>query len=123
MLQYPHELSVTPPTSAAFPPLTTPLPTLPLLPTASPPMPPVTPTSPTTPGNAEAVCEAAARLLFMNVKWVKHVPAFMNLPFEDQCLLLRESWRELFVLAAAQFQLPIDPALLFAEAGKLKIIE
>ena len=68
-------------------------------------------------GSAEAICEAAAKLLFMNIKWVKNVPAFVALPFSDQCSLLREAWRELFVLAAAQFQIPIDPATLLSAAG------
>ncbi|ELU12704.1 hypothetical protein CAPTEDRAFT_226190 [Capitella teleta] len=68
-------------------------------------------------GNPEATCEAAARLLFMSVKWAKNVPAFLSLPFRDQTLLLEEGWRELFVLGAAQFQMPIDPAPLLASAG------
>ena len=68
--------------------------------------------------NPEAVCEAAARILFMSVKWVKNVPAFLSLPFRDQVTLLEEAWRELFVLGAAQFQMPIDAAPLFAAAGK-----
>ncbi|KAF4526609.1 hypothetical protein B566_EDAN006424 [Ephemera danica] len=58
---------------------------------------------------AETVCEAAARLLFMNVKWARGLPAFTALPLRDQMLLLEESWRELFVLGAAQFSLPLEP--------------
>ncbi|XP_076445529.1 nuclear receptor subfamily 2 group E member 1-like [Babylonia areolata] len=68
-------------------------------------------------GNPEAICEAAARLLFMAVKWAKTVPAFVALPFRDQVVLLEESWRELFVLGAAQFQIPIDAGPLLAAAG------
>ncbi|XP_025098972.1 nuclear receptor subfamily 2 group E member 1-like isoform X2 [Pomacea canaliculata] len=68
-------------------------------------------------GNPEAICEAAARLLFMSVKWAKTVPAFVALPFADQVVLLEESWRELFVLGAAQFQIPIDAGPLLAAAG------
>ncbi|KAL8566972.1 hypothetical protein ACOMHN_059772 [Nucella lapillus] len=68
-------------------------------------------------GNPEAICEAAARLLFMAVKWAKTVPAFVALPFRDQVLLLEESWRELFVLGAAQFQIPIDAGPLLGAAG------
>ncbi len=68
--------------------------------------------------NPEAICEAAARLLFMSVKWAKNVPAFVGLPFRDQVTLLEEGWRELFVLGAAQFQMPIDAAPLLAAAGK-----
>jgi len=44
----------------------------------------------------------------MNVRWVKTVPAFTVLPSSDQIHLLEESWRELFVLAATQFDLPIE---------------
>lgn len=68
--------------------------------------------------NPEAVCEAAARLLFMSIKWTKNVPAFLSLPFKDQVTLLEESWRELFVLGAAQFQMPLDTNALLAAAGR-----
>ncbi|CAD5120217.1 DgyrCDS8787 [Dimorphilus gyrociliatus] len=64
--------------------------------------------------NPEAVCETAARLLFMSVKWVKNVPAFVGLAFKDQVTLLEEGWRELFVLGAAQFLMPVDPQSLLA---------
>lgn len=67
--------------------------------------------------NPEAMCEVAARLLFMSVKWTKNVPAFLGLPFRDQLLLLEEGWRELFILGAAQFQMPVEAAPLLAAAG------
>lgn len=67
--------------------------------------------------NPEAVCEAAARLLFMSIKWTKNVPAFLGLPYRDQVMLLEESWRELFVLGAAQFQMPLDTNTLLTAAG------
>ncbi|XP_052807370.1 nuclear receptor subfamily 2 group E member 1-like [Mya arenaria] len=107
-------------------------PTSPLSPMAS----PLTPPTPPSPGiicqptpkyphqliqsyfsNPEAVCEAAARLLFMSIKWTKNVPAFLNLPFRDQVTLLEEAWRELFVLGAAQFQMPLDATALINAAG------
>ncbi|BFZ09550.1 hypothetical protein BsWGS_12589 [Bradybaena similaris] len=69
------------------------------------------------PNNPDAICEAAARLLFMSIKWTKTVPAFVALPFRDQVLLLEESWRELFVLGAAQFQIPLEAGPLLAAAG------
>ena len=37
--------------------------------------------------NPEAVCEAAAKLLFMSVKWARNIPSFMSLPFRDQVRL------------------------------------
>jgi len=80
-----------------------------------------TTTSPTLPrassNSAELVCEAAARLLFMSIKWVKNLPAFVALPFVDQALLIEDAWTELFVLGAAQFQLPLDADTLAAHAA------
>ncbi|XP_067125945.1 nuclear receptor subfamily 2 group E member 1 [Centruroides vittatus] len=67
--------------------------------------------------DSETICESAARLLFMNVKWVKNVPAFIRLPYRDQILLLVEGWREMFVLSAAQFNLQLDVSLILAAAG------
>jgi hypothetical protein len=46
----------------------------------------------------DAICEVAARLLFMSVKWTKSVPAFVGLPYRDQVLLLEEGWRELDIM-------------------------
>ncbi|VEN47697.1 unnamed protein product [Callosobruchus maculatus] len=43
----------------------------------------------------------------MNVQWIKSIGHFTSLPLQDQLLLLEESWRELFILGAAQF-LPIS---------------
>nr|CAI5844194.1 unnamed protein product [Callosobruchus analis] len=57
--------------------------------------------------NPAVICESAARLLFMNVQWIKSIGHFTSLPLHDQLLLLEESWRELFILGAAQF-LPIN---------------
>ncbi|ESO85739.1 hypothetical protein LOTGIDRAFT_130367, partial [Lottia gigantea] len=67
--------------------------------------------------NPETICEAAARLLFMSVKWAKTVPAFLSLPFRDQVILVEEAWRELFVLGAAQFQIPLEAGPLLTSAG------
>lgn len=58
-------------------------------------------------GGTDTLCETAARILFMNVNWTKSVPAFVSLPLQDQLLLLEESYRELFVLGAAQFSFPL----------------
>lgn len=65
----------------------------------------------------ETICESAARLLFMNVKWMKTVTALTALPMADQLRLLKEGWRELFVLSAAQFHLPLEVAPLLEAAG------
>lgn len=68
--------------------------------------------------NPETICETAARLLFMCVRWAKSIPAFVNLDMSDQLLLLEEGWREIFLLSAAQFQMPLDDIdSLLANAG------
>ncbi|KPJ00588.1 Nuclear receptor subfamily 2 group E member 1 [Papilio xuthus] len=64
------------------------------------------------PAQPEAMCEAAARLLFMNVKWAKNVPAFTSLSLSDRLLLLEETWRDLFVIGTSQFLYPIDLKIL-----------
>ncbi|XP_023949164.1 nuclear receptor subfamily 2 group E member 1-like [Bicyclus anynana] len=68
---------------------------------------PITPTIPSI-THPEAMCEAAARLLFMNVKWAKNDPSFSSLSLFDRLILLEESWRDLFVIGCAQFLYPID---------------
>ncbi|XP_075210920.1 nuclear receptor subfamily 2 group E member tailless [Lycorma delicatula] len=70
-------------------------------------------------GTEEVICESAARLLFMNVKWAKHVPAFTALPLSDQLMLLEQSWGELFVLGAAQFLPPFSFNPLLSAASEL----
>ncbi|KAF6212781.1 hypothetical protein GE061_010490 [Apolygus lucorum] len=62
--------------------------------------------------NPEAICESAARLLFMNVRWAKNVPAFTSLHMKDQMTLLEESWRELFLVGWAQLLPPLDLSIL-----------
>ena len=64
--------------------------------------------------SGENLSEMAARLLFMNVRWAQNVPAFTSLPYRDQLLLLEDSWRELFILSAAQFALPVELAVSLA---------
>lgn len=56
----------------------------------------------------EAICESAAKLLFLAVKWAKSVPSFNHISVRDQNLLIEESWAELFVITSAQYGLPIE---------------
>lgn len=62
--------------------------------------------------SAESVCEQAARLLFLNVRWARDLAAGTGLGLEDQLTLLEASWRELFLLAAAQILPSLDPSAL-----------
>ncbi|CAH1406247.1 unnamed protein product [Nezara viridula] len=52
--------------------------------------------------------EWAAKLLYMNVRWAKSVPAFTSLSMKDQLTLLEESWGELFMLGCALVLPPLD---------------
>ncbi|XP_078033519.1 nuclear receptor subfamily 2 group E member tailless [Augochlora pura] len=62
------------------------------------------------PSIPESICERAARLLFMNVRWARELASGTNLVMEDQLTLLESSWRELFLLAAAQIEPTLDPS-------------
>jgi nuclear receptor subfamily 2 group E protein 1 len=57
----------------------------------------------------ESMCEQAARLLFLNVTWARDLNANSGLCMEDQLTVLESSWRELFLLAAAQCVPHLDP--------------
>ena len=68
-------------------------------------------------GNIEAICEFAAKLLFASIEWTRGIPGFPELPITDQVGLLRLVWSELFVLNAAQCNMPLQIAPLLAAAG------
>ncbi|XP_017145019.1 protein tailless [Drosophila miranda] len=61
---------------------------------------------------AEHIKETAAEHLFKNVNWIKSVRAFTELPMPDQLMLLEESWKEFFILAMAQYLMPMNFAQL-----------
>jgi hypothetical protein len=67
--------------------------------------------------SAENVCETAARILFMCVRWAKSIPAYVQLDIKDQLALLEDGWRENFLLSSAQFQMQLDLGPLLANAG------
>ena len=68
-------------------------------------------------GNIEAICEFAAKLLFASIEWTRGIPGFPELQVTDQVGLLRLVWSELFVLNAAQCNMPLQIAPLLAAAG------
>ncbi|KAJ9584066.1 hypothetical protein L9F63_021583, partial [Diploptera punctata] len=69
---------------------------------------------------ADTLCECAARILFMNINWVTSLPMFLTLNYHNQLLLLEQSWRELFVLGAAQYLAHLDVCHLVNSCGALK---
>ncbi|MPC57045.1 Nuclear receptor subfamily 2 group E member 1 [Portunus trituberculatus] len=52
--------------------------------------------------------ETTARLLFMMVRWIRSLAPFQTLSRTDQCVLVEESWKELFLVHLAQWYLPLD---------------
>ncbi|XP_020287094.1 nuclear receptor subfamily 2 group E member 1 [Pseudomyrmex gracilis] len=57
----------------------------------------------------DSICEQAARLLFFNVDWATELIATSNLIMEDQLTLLESSWRDIFLLTAAQMLPSLNP--------------
>ncbi|KAI4481901.1 hypothetical protein M0802_013861 [Mischocyttarus mexicanus] len=76
---------------------------------------PIYPLMPTI--SVESICEQAARLLFLNIKWTRDLIAGTELEVEDQLILLKSSWRELFLLATAQLIPSLDPTPLIPRSG------
>ncbi|KAL7292452.1 hypothetical protein TKK_0014033 [Trichogramma kaykai] len=60
----------------------------------------------------ENINELAAKLLFLAVKWPRSISSFLQLSYRDQAILLEESWFELFVLTAAQWNFPVEESQL-----------
>ena len=54
--------------------------------------------------NIHFIGEAASRVLFSTVHWIRQLPFFSSLSSNNQTKLLRRSWLELFVLGLAQAQ-------------------
>lgn len=66
--------------------------------------------------------ETSARLLFMAVRWVRCLAPFQALAPNDQLVLLRAAWKDLFVLHLAQWSAPWDLApLLAAPAARARL--
>lgn len=61
---------------------------------------------------AEHIKETAAEHLFKNISWIKGFSAFTDLPMSDQLQLLEDSWKEFFILAMAQYLMPLNFAQL-----------
>ncbi|KAK0424013.1 hypothetical protein QR680_008455 [Steinernema hermaphroditum] len=63
------------------------------------------------------IYELGAQILFSAVEWARALPFFAELKSNDQLILLRSSWAELFVVNAAQFGMPVHAAPLLAASG------
>ncbi|XP_023216916.1 nuclear receptor subfamily 2 group E member 1-like [Centruroides sculpturatus] len=68
--------------------------------------------SPYPPSPLDTIYEAAAKLLFFSVRWMRTIPSFLQLSFRDQTILLEECWSDIFILSAAQWGFPLQEGLL-----------
>ncbi|XP_054713861.1 nuclear receptor subfamily 2 group E member 1-like [Uloborus diversus] len=64
------------------------------------------------PNPLDTAYEAAAKLLFFSIRWMRGIPSFLQLGFRDQAILLEESWSDIFVLSAAQWGFPLQEGFL-----------
>lgn len=58
---------------------------------------------------ADSMCEQAANLFLLNIAWARELNANTSLCLEDQLTVVEASWRELFLLSAAQYVPHMDP--------------
>lgn len=56
----------------------------------------------------DSIYSMAVRLLSSVVKFAKNIPSFKLMPFRDQVILLEENWKDLFILDAAFWSLPLE---------------
>ncbi|XP_076044130.1 retinoic acid receptor RXR-alpha-B-like isoform X3 [Oratosquilla oratoria] len=67
------------------------------------------------PGDAvNNICRAAGRQLILLVDWAKHIPHFIELPIEDQVVLLRAGWNELLIAAFSHRSIEVESGIVLA---------
>ena len=62
--------------------------------------------------SSESLQEASSRLMSASIQFARNLPCFSKTPFRDQVILLEESWKELFLLDAVHWELPLEIAAL-----------
>lgn len=60
------------------------------------------------------ICQAADKQLFTLVEWAKRIPHFMELPIEDQVILLRSGWNELLIAGFSHRSVAVKDGILLA---------
>ncbi|XP_028396333.1 photoreceptor-specific nuclear receptor-like [Dendronephthya gigantea] len=58
--------------------------------------------------NSESLQKMAVHLVSNSVNFAKNISSFKTMPFRDQIILLEESWKDLFIIDAAFFSIPLD---------------
>ncbi|CAH1787463.1 unnamed protein product, partial [Owenia fusiformis] len=60
------------------------------------------------------ICQAADKQLFTLVDWAKRIPHFVELPVDDQVILLRAGWNELLIAAFSHRSIAVKDGILLA---------
>nr|ABS70715.1 retinoid X receptor a isoform [Nucella lapillus] len=60
------------------------------------------------------ICQAADKQLFTLVEWAKRIPHFIELPLEDQVILLRAGWNELLIAGFSHRSTQVTDGILLA---------
>ena len=55
-----------------------------------------------------SLTDTASHIFMANLVWAKNVLAFRRLAPEDQLRILKDSWRQLFVIGLAELQFPLE---------------
>jgi retinoid X receptor alpha len=60
------------------------------------------------------ICQAADRQLYQLVEWAKHIPHFVELPVEDQVVLLKAGWNELLIAGFSHRSMDVKDGIVLA---------
>ncbi|XP_073954684.1 nuclear receptor subfamily 2 group C member 2-like [Choristoneura fumiferana] len=71
--------------------------------------------------SGEHIHDPAAKLLVASIKWLHGLPSFMQLKSSDQLPLVHQNWRELFLIAAAQYSYYFDEDDIHLASGAKKL--
>lgn len=56
----------------------------------------------------EAMCRRASEVLLKTLTFIRNLPSFYHVPWEDQLVLIQQNWAPLFVLGMAQEGVDFD---------------
>lgn len=69
--------------------------------------------------SGEQIYDPAAKLLVASIKWLHGVPSFTQLKSSEQLPLVHQNWRELFLIAAAQYSYYFDEGTYAILSGQI----
>lgn len=62
----------------------------------------------------EAIYDFSRRILYATMKWIKDQPTFSSISLRDQVILIEESWADIFLLIAIQWNVSSEKSSFFA---------